>query len=227
VSNTPIPSPGPAPARGGRIARLRQLVGSWVSALSTRSRALSDDTVTALGERVDQLVERVVHHPSPVVTRDELAEALESVRSNKTGAASIATLLTATRMARRTVSIGARRIPVLAAATGTATALATFAGGFRELRMLASHLVHRARFEGVEVTPTALRTVTLQLYLRPGEAPRVDTPPTLLLPRIASRWVRTAAAEVLPLVPTSLSRPSVDKLVDAAAAVDVTLLSKG
>ena len=227
MSNTPTLPPERTSRRPGRLARLRRLVGSWLAALSSRSRALSDDTLTALGERVDQLVDRVIDHPSPVASRDELAEALESTRTSKGGAASVATLLAATRVARRTVSIGARRIPILAAATGTATALTTFAGGFRELRMLASHLVHRARAQGVDVTPTALRTVTLQLYLRPGEAPRVDDPPSMLLPRIATRWVRTATAEVLPLVPTSISRPSVEKLVDAATSVDVALLSKG
>lgn len=204
--------------------RIRDTGIGWVRALAGSTKALPGTTVDAVGERLDRLVARVVRHPSPVRTSEQLGAALTAVRENKSGAASAASFLTSTSLASRTLRIGTKRMPLIAAATGAATALSVFATGFRELRMIASHLVHRAHADGVVVDPGALRAIALQVYLRPGETPRLEEAPSLLTARVATRWARTAAAEALPLVPDGLGRPKVREWVAAAASVDIGLL---
>ncbi|MBK5222850.1 MAG: hypothetical protein JJE52_08245 [Acidimicrobiia bacterium] len=206
-----------------RASRVRQAAGRRAASIGTSAKELPADLVDAIEDRLDQLVQRIVDHPSPVTTPKELSDALDAARSHK-GASSIATFLAGTGIARRTVGLGTRRIPALVAITGTATALTTFAGGFRELRMIASYVVNRAHAVGIEVHPGRLRIVTLQLYLTPGVTPSVDAPPRLLATKLGSRWVRSAAAAALPLVPDGIGRPSVRKWVEAADLVDVRLL---
>ncbi|QGG96312.1 hypothetical protein [Actinomarinicola tropica] len=214
-------SPAPASLPG----RIRDTGLGWVRSLAGSTKALPTATVGAVGDRLDQLVDRVVRHPSPVRTSEELAEALTALRENKNGAASAASFLASTSLASRTLRIGTKKMPLIAAATGAASALAVFATGFRELRMIASHLVHRAHAAGVVVDPGALRSVALQVYLRPGETPRLDEAPSLLTARLATRWSRTAAAEALPLVPDNLGRPKVAQWVTAASTVDPRVLA--
>lgn len=205
--------------------RVRDAGLGWIRALAGSTKALPGNTVGAVGDRLDSLVERVVRHPSPMRTSKDLSDALGAVRESKSGAASAASFLASTSLASRTLRLGTRRLPFLAAATGTATALAVFATGFRELRMIASRLVIRAHAAGVTVDPGALRSIALQIYLRPGETPRLEEAPSLLTARLATRWSRTAAAEALPLVPDGLGRPKVGQWVTAAEAVDVRLLT--
>jgi hypothetical protein len=194
-------------------------------ALTTAAKGLPAATVTAVGERLDRLVATVAAHPTGVETPDQLRSSLMRLRTSDKSAASAATFLAGTAIARRTIGIGARRVPMLAAVTGVATGLTIFARGLREVRLIASHLVHRARAAGVEVDPSALRTIALQVYLRPHEAPTHDGSPSMLTTRVATRWARTAATTVLPLVPDAIGVPAIDSWVAAAERVDVRLLA--
>lgn len=207
-------------------ARVRDRgLGALRSAGST-GRRVPTALVDLVSDRLDEVAARVAVKPSPVRTADQLHDALVAVRSEKGGAASMASLLTSTGLARRTLGIGTKRVPLLAAATGTATALTSIARGIREVRLLASHLVHRAQAAGVTVDAGALRTVVLHLYLRPNEDPARDAPPPMLVTRVVTTWVRTATAEALPLVPDRMGRPKVRTWVDAAGRVDVTCVSR-
>ena len=205
--------------------RIQRASADRARALVATTKGLPAASVAAVGERIDRLVSTVVAHPTGVQTADQLRSSLLRLRTSDAGAASAATLLAGTAIARRTVGLGARRVPVLAAATGAATALMIFARGLREVRLIASHLVHRARGAGVEVDPGALRAIALQVYLRPNEAPSHDSAPTLLTTRVATRWARTAATTFLPLVPDAIGVPTIDSWVAAADAVDVSLLA--
>ncbi len=205
--------------------RVRGAGADRARALGATTRALPATTVIAVGKRIDRLVATVVAHPTGVQTPEQLRSSLIRLRTSDAGAASAATLLAGTTIARRTVGLGARRVPVLAAATGAATALMIFARGLREVRLIASHLVHRARAAEVDVDPGALRAIALQVYLRPHEAPSHDSAPTLLTTRVATRWARTAATTFLPLVPDAIGVPTIDSWVAAADAVDVSLLA--
>jgi hypothetical protein len=193
--------------------------------MGATTKGLPAATVVAVGERIDRLVATVVEHPSGVETPEQLRASLTRLRTSDKGAASAATLLAGTAIAKRTVGFGARRVPVLAAATGAATAMMIVARGLREVRLIASHLVHRARAEGVEVDTRALRAIALQVYLRPHEAPSHDDGPSMLTTRVATRWMRTAATTVLPLVPDSIGVPAIESWVTAAQGADVALLA--
>ena len=207
-----------------RTNRLRRAAASPIRGARRAASGIPSDVLDRIEGRVDRLVEQVIRRPSSVTTSAELARALDAARSTKGGAASMATLLASSRLARRSVGLGARRIPAIAAMTGTASALTAFASGFRELRVLASYLVHRARAARLEVHPARLRSVVLQVYLRPDEPPDAEDPPRLLVSRVASRWIRSAAAASLPLVPGGAGRPSVRRLASAADLVDVRVL---
>lgn len=208
------------------LRRARRVGADKAQAMRVMAQGLPASTVAAVGERIDRLVARVVEHPSGVSTTDELAASLTRLRTGeKNTATSAATLLASTALAKRSLQFGSRKVPVLAAATGAAAALSIFAQGFRELRLIASHLVHRARTAGVDVDPGALRSVALQIYLRPDEAPTLESAPSLLTARVATRWARTAAASVLPLVSDSWGVPKVDTWVAAAQRVDLRLLT--
>jgi hypothetical protein len=217
----PTDAPTPTPFR----RRVRRAGADRARALTTTAMGLPAMTATAVGERLDRLVAGVVAHPTGVTTADQLRSSLMRLRTSDKSAASAATFLAGTAIARRTIGLGARRVPMLAAVTGVATGLTIFARGLREVRLIASHLVHRARAAGVEVDPRALRTIALQVYLRPHEAPSHDGTPSMLTTRVATRWARTVATTMLPLVPDAIGVPAIDSWVTASESVDVSLLA--
>lgn len=217
--------PDTDPSDQSLVRRVVRGGADTAQAMKVMAQGLPASTVAAVGERIDRIVARVVEHPAGVETTEQLAASLTRLRSGDKGAASAASLLAGTALAKRTIGFGSRKVPMLAAVTGAATALTIFAQGFRELRLIASHLVHRGHAAGVEVDPGALRSVALQIYLRPHETPSLDDAPSLLTTRVATRWARTSAATVLPLVSESWGVPKVDTWVAAAQRVDPRLLA--
>lgn len=208
------------------LVRVRSTGAGWVRSIADTTTSLPAGAVGAIGERLDRVLERVVRQPAGVATSAQLTASLQRLRDDPGGAGSLATLLASSALAGRTIRLGARRLPAIAAVTGSATALTIVARGLREVRLLASHLVHRARAEGIEVDAAALRSIVLQIYLRPDDAPSREAPPSMLTARVASGWVRRATSSVLPFVPERVGGPAVARWVAAAGRVDVHLLAR-
>src|SRR5690606_4828997 len=110
-------------------ARVRDRGAGVLRSVGSSGRRVPAALVDLVSDRLDEVAARVAVRPSPVRTAEQLRDALDAVRSDKGGAASVASLLTTTGLARRTLGIGTKRVPLLAAATGTATALTSIARG--------------------------------------------------------------------------------------------------
>lgn len=174
---------------------------------------------------VDAVAARVVERPLDLRDGEETLRRLEAARHRRGSGTSLAGYLAGRRLTRRTVRLGTRRVPAVVLVTG-ATALGSSAAlGARELTVLGSRLVRRARAAGFEPTPRWVRYVLLQIYLRPEQRPELDPAPRWLTSRLLGAWARRAAAASVPMVPASAALPRPREWVEAVERLELAPLT--
>src|SRR5918996_2131544 len=161
--------------------------------------------------------------PRAVADRDALARALaERPATPALGGATAAAL--GLRAAGRIPGLGflARRTPLWLLATAVPALVASVARGADELGLVASHLVHRARAEGIEPDAERVRRAAVQIASHRVVDPEREPSHG---PLVVS-WMRRAVRAALPFTSGVATRDP-DGLAAAAAAVDPARLSAG
>ncbi|HSL57949.1 MAG TPA: hypothetical protein VK866_08920 [Acidimicrobiales bacterium] len=175
---------------------------------------------------VDAVAHRVVRDPLDVRTADEALARIEAARRRSGTGRSVVSYLAGRRLVRRSVAFGSRRVPAVVVVTSATALASSVAAGARELHVLGSQLVHRARAHGVEVSPRLVRVVLVQVYLRPEARPDLARPPRWLTSRLLAAWVRRAAAGVVPFMPDAIAAPRPHDWVRAIDRLDLDELAR-
>lgn len=119
----------------------------------------------------------------------------------------------------RRVGFLARRSPAFLVATAVPALVASVARGADELGMVAAHLAHRARTEGVEPDIERVRRAAVQIVSHRPVDPEVEPSHGGL----ALIWLRRAFRAALPFT-AGVATADPSGLARAAAAVDTSLL---
>jgi hypothetical protein len=206
------------------VLRVVQAAVDAVGRAGTASAATVADAVEGTGRALTRrMVGDAVTAPRAVADGDSLARALaERPVAPALGGATAAAL--GLRAAGRIPRLGflARRTPLWLLATAVPALVASVARGADELGLLASHLVHRARVEGIEPDPERVRRVAVQIASHRAVDP--DHEPSHG-PLVVS-WLRRAVRAALPFTSGVATRDP-DGLAAAAAEVDPVRLSSG
>jgi hypothetical protein len=193
-----------AVGRAGTIS-----VSAVTDALESAGRSLSGRVVTGAATEGKDLAD-------PNALERSLAA---KPRIPALGSATTAAL--ALRFATRFRSLGflARRTPAYLVAAAIPALIASVTRGADELGMVASHLVHRARAEGVEPDLERVRRVAVQIVARRPVDPEVEPSHGAL----AVQWLRRAFRAALPFT-AGVATADPEGLARAAAEVDTSRL---
>jgi hypothetical protein len=190
---------------------------------STSVGAVADAVEGAGRALTRKMVSDAVTSPRAMSDRQTLARALaERSVSPALAGATVAAL--GLRLAGRIRRLGfiARRTPMWLLATAVPALVASVARGAHELGLIASHLVLRARAEGVEPDPERVRRVAVQIASRRAVDPEQEPKHG---PLVVS-WLRRAFRAALPFT-AGVATSDPEGLAAAAADVDPTQLAAG
>jgi hypothetical protein len=190
-------------------------LGALTDALENVARSLSRRVVTRAAEEPPQSGRRAA-----LIERAGLAQSLaDAPPVPAIGSATTAAI--ALKIAGRFRRLGfmVRRMPAFVVATAVPALVASVSRGSHELGMVASHLVQRARAEGVEPDLERVRRAAVQVVIGHPVDPEVEPSHGAL----ALRWLRRAARATLPFT-SGVATADPDGLAAAAADVDVRTL---
>lgn len=203
-------------------------VGAVVRAtidLLARAGVVSGTVVTDALENAGQALSRQVvagaaATPAALGDRRALAQSLAEppVAPAFAGATGAALALRFVSRFRR-AGFMARRTPAFLVAVAGPALLASASRGAHELRLVTSHLVVRAREEGIEPDIERVRRAAVQILSRRPVDPEVEPSHGVL----ALAWLRRAVRGALPFAPAA----DPEGVAAAAAAVDVKRLGGG
>jgi hypothetical protein len=203
---------------------VRGVVQTAVDAV-TRAGTVSASGVTdALESAGRSLTRRVVAgaatERNAMGDRDALARALGD-RPRLPALGSATTAAVALRFASRFRRLGflARRTPAFMLATAVPALVASVSRGADELGMIASHLVHRARAEGVDADLERVRRAAVQIVSHRPVDPEVEPSHGALV----VQWLKRALRAALPFT-AGVATADPEGLASAAADVDPTRL---
>lgn len=215
----------PASQRSGVAEDVKNVVESALGAIgragSTSAANLSEAVEGAGRSLTRRVTTSAISEPKPVVDRGDLARALAErpatpVIANATGAALVARTLSRFRV----LNFLSRRTPMWIVAGAVPALIASVSRGADELGLVASHLAHRARAEGVEPDPERVRRASVQILsgapIDPGAEPGHGS--------LVIGWLRRAFRAALPFTSGVTTRDP-DGVAAVAAEVDVRRLS--
>ncbi|HVE45228.1 MAG TPA: hypothetical protein VNA57_00575 [Acidimicrobiales bacterium] len=220
-SQPPPPPPPPLPGNEGSIAAaVRDLVRT---ALTAAGKAGSV-SLTAVGDTLEsparglagRITAGAVSQPRSVASQADLAAALaDQPRAPQLGGATGAAL--AAKVAKRVGPLRflARRTPLWLVVTAAPALHASVSLGAEELALVSSHLVHRARADGLEPDAERVRRAAVQLLSGATVDPDVE-------PRyapLAVAWLQRALRAALPFSSGVATRNPIP-LAQAASALD-------
>lgn len=227
VTSSSLPEPRPGDDEDGEslVASVRALVGEVLAAVGRAGRL----SLTGAGDALEgpsrgvarRSAAAAASQPAAVADRRSLAEALaEKPTSPLLGGASATAL--AARVARRVgpLRFVARRTPMWLVAALVPALHASVTRGAEELRLVASHLHHRARAAGEAADPERVRRVAVQVVT--GQLVDPDREPRHAA--LATAWLQRALRATLPFAEGVRTRDP-EGVADAAAAVDVRHLA--
>lgn len=224
-SSLPVPRPGDDEGGESLAASVRGLVGEVLAAVGRAGRL----SLTGAGDALEGPARAVARRstaaatsqPAAVADHAALAKALaEKPRSPLLGGASATAL--AARVARRVgpLRFVARRTPMWLVAALVPALHASITRGAEELRLVASHLHHRARAAGVAADRERVRRVAVQVMT--GQLVDPDREPRHA--GLATAWLQRALRATLPFAEGVRTRDP-EGLAGAAAGVDVQSLA--
>jgi hypothetical protein len=206
------------------VLRVVQAAVDAVARAGSASAATVTDAVEGAGRALTRrMVGDAMTAPRAVANRDTLARTLaERPVAPALGGATAAAL--GLRAAGRLPRLGflARRTPLWLLATAVPALVASVARGADELGLLASHLVHRARAEGIEPDAERVRRVAMQIASHRAIDPEHEPSHG---PLVVS-WLRRAVRAAMPFTSGVATRDP-EGLAAAAAEVDPARLASG
>lgn len=188
----------------------------------TASVGAVTDAVEGAGRALTRrMVGDAVTSPRAMADQQTLARAL-SARPKAPALAGATVAALGLRVAGRFRRLGflTRRTPMWLLATAVPALAASVARGADELRLLASHLVLRARAEGIEPDPERVRRVAVQIASRREIDPELEPKHG---PLVVS-WLRRAFRAALPFT-AGVATSDPEGLAASAAQVDPTRLA--
>jgi hypothetical protein len=193
-----------------------------VARAGTTSAAEISDTLERAGRA---LAGRVVANASarrhPLPDRTSLAKALSEKPPTPAIAGAAAAAVGVKLLSRfRGLRVLAKRTPVWLLATAVPVLVASVTRGADELSMVAAHLIHRARTEGVEPDPDRVRRAAVQIVSHRIVDP--DTEPSH--GALAVQWLRRAVRAALPFT-AGIATADPEGLAAAASELDPRLLA--
>jgi hypothetical protein len=220
------PSGDAAPGQEAGIAGdVRALVRSGLEAMARAGELSAAGATDALESGGRSLARRVVTGAAAgadveLADRRQLEKALaERPTVSALGGATTAAMLV--KFAGRFKRLGflARKTPAFLVAAALPAVLASVTRGADELGMVASHLVHRARAEGVEPDLERVRRAAVQIVS--GRAVDPESEPSH--GPLVVRWMRRAVRATLPFT-AGVATADPRGLAATAAAVDTATL---
>jgi hypothetical protein len=220
----PHETPGTFTRDPGVARDVRGVVQAAADALTRAGTVSAAGIADALESAERSLARRVVANASTghpeLADRNGLARALaDKPRMAALGSATTAAV--AIRFASRFRRLGflARRTPAFLVATAVPALIASVARGADELGMVASHLAHRARSEGIEPDLERVRRTAVQIASHRPVDPEVEPSHGAL----ALSWLKRAVRAALPFT-AGVATADPEGLATAAADVDPRLL---
>ena len=204
---------------------VRNVVQAAVDALGRAGSASAGavaDAVEGAGRALTRkMVGDAVTSPQAMTDRETLASALAR-RPGSPALAGATVAALGLRLAGRLRRLGflARRTPLWLLATAVPALVASVSRGADELGLVASHLVLRARAEGIEPDPERVRRVAVQIASRRAVDPEQEPKHGPLV----VAWLRRAFRAALPFT-AGVATSDPEGLAAAAAEVDPTRLA--
>jgi len=209
-------------AASAEVMRVVQAAVDVLGRVGSASVGAVADAVDGAGRALTRkIVGDAVTSPRAMVDREALARALAE-RPVAPGLAGATVAALGLRLAGRTRRLGflARRTPLWLLATAVPALVASVSRGADELGLVASHLVLRARAEGIEPDPERVRRVAAQIASRRAVDPEQEPSHG----RLVVSWLRRAFRAALPFT-AGVATSDPDGLAAAAAEVDPTRLA--
>jgi hypothetical protein len=209
----------------GLAADVNRVVQSALAAVGRAGIVSAASVAEAVEGAGRALTRRVIANalsaPRGVPDRSHLARALsERPTTPALGNATLAAI--GVRVASRLRPLGflSRRTPMWLLAAAVPALVATVARGSDELGLVASHLVQRARADGVDPQPDRVRRVAVQIV---SHAP-IDADVEPSNGRLVVSWLRRAVRAALPFTAGVATRDP-EGLAERAAEVDAASLA--
>jgi hypothetical protein len=211
--------------QSGIAQDVREVVGATVGAIARAGTVSAANVADAVENAGRSLTRRVVtgalDTPRPLRDRHQLAQALAERPSTPILASATGAALMARSLSRfRVLNFLTRRTPMWIAAGLVPALVASVSRGADELGMVASHLAHRTRAEGIEPDPERLRRAAVQVLSGAPIDPDVEPGHGALVVAWAKRAVRAA----LPFASGVTTRDP-EGLADIAANIDPKALA--
>lgn len=187
----------------------------------TISASALNDALEGAGRSLSRrVVSGAATQDKDMADRQTLEKALaDKPRVPALGSATTAALALKVASRFRRVGVLAKRTPAFLVATAVPALVASVTRGAHELGMVSSHLVHRARAEGVEPDLERVRRAAVQIVLRRPVDP--ETEPSH--GRLVVQWLRRAFRAALPFT-SGVATADPEGLAAAAADVDTSRL---
>jgi len=203
---------------------VRGVVQAAVDAISRAGTVSAAGITDALERAGRSLTRRVVTgaatERAAMADRHTLAQALaDKPRIPALGSATTAAVALKIAGRFRRVGFLVRRMPAFLVATAVPALVASVSRGADELGMVSSHLVHRARAQGVEPDLERVRRAAVQVVSHRAVDPEVEPSHGAL----ALLWLRRAFRAALPFT-AGVATADPEGLASAAAEVDADLL---
>jgi hypothetical protein len=214
-----------SPDRKGEDREAAAVVRAAVDAVSRTGRFSASAVASAVEGAARALARRVIasalRDPNRVAAEDVLADELAAPVQPPAAVSKATVVLLAARFARRFGPLRAvfARTPTWMLAAAIPALYASVVHGAGELRLVASHLVLRARAAGFEPDPDRVRRIAVQVL-------RGDPIDPIAEPRhgpLAVRWLRRAGWAALPFT-KGVSTRDPDGMAAVAASVPPSLL---
>lgn len=221
-ASVPATSAGESSSVTDEVSGVVRTALDAVAKAGTTSAAGISDTLERAGRA---LAGRVVANASgrrhPLPDRSSLAKALSEKPPTPAIAGAAAAAVGVRFLGRfRGLRVLAKRTPVWLLATAVPVLVASVTRGADELSMVAAHLIHRARTEGVEPDPDRVRRAAVQIVSHRIVDP--DTEPSH--GALAVQWLRRAVRAALPFT-AGIATADPEGLAAAASELDPRLLA--
>ncbi len=208
-----------------RVAHdVRGVVQAAIDALSRAGTVSAAGVTDALESAGRSLARRVVTGAAAghaaLTDRDGLARALaDKPRVAALGSATTAAVVIRFASRFRRLGFLARRTPAFLLAAAVPALVASVSRGADELGMVSSHLVLRARAQGIEPDLERVRRTAVQIVSHQAVDPEVEPSHGAL----ALQWLKRAVRAALPFT-AGVATADPEGLASAAAEVDPRLL---
>jgi hypothetical protein len=216
-----VPGAGDAEVGDEVSGLVRTAIDAVAKAGTTSAASIADALERAARSLARRVVANAAARRHPLADRDSLARALSAKPPTPllTGAAAAAVGIRFLSRFRRLRGL-AKKTPMWLLATAVPALVASVTRGADELGMVAAHIIHRARAEGVEPDLDRVRRAAVQIVSHRIVDPDIEPSHGSL----AVQWLRRAVRAALPFT-SGVATADPEGLAAAASELDPTVLA--